>query len=301
MKIEFAVKSLQSFIRDVRKEARAVSNNKTPRDEPQEGAMRLYFRNQNEVNEAYASAWVHRYHPRAFNLFRGFDTSSIDPLHSVGEGNLARQAGGQLPRIEGAPWDLIAGGADVRGTIGIGESGDGTIAIMPIGMTQPMTHLAFLAAWESGDLGMVAPEVQFNPPAVKLRTHLEIKKPNRVQVIEFSFPAYLSSDSNSIMERVETSLNNDAPLVIVSPSTFESHHYFATESMFDIATLLKLGVVTQQFTGAKRIPMVAHNGTTMPATKHKLRMGQSPSWGSGMHFQSSIIGQSKTTTQERVA
>ena len=58
MGIEFAVKSLQSFIRDVRAEARAVSNNKEPRDLPQENTMRVYFRNQDEVDEAYAALGI---------------------------------------------------------------------------------------------------------------------------------------------------------------------------------------------------------------------------------------------------
>jgi len=53
MSIEFAVKSLQSFIRDIRAEARAVSHGEKPRDLPQKNTLRVYLRTQDEVDEAY--------------------------------------------------------------------------------------------------------------------------------------------------------------------------------------------------------------------------------------------------------
>lgn len=301
MSIEFAVKSLQSFIRDVRAEARAVSNGKEPRDLPQENTMRVYFRNQDEVDEAYASAWVHRYHPKAFKMFPGFDTNGTDPLHSIGDGNVARRVGGQMHPILGAPWGRISDGADVRGTIGIGENDEKTSVIMPIGMTQAMAHLAFLAAWESGELGMMAPEIHFDPPAVALRTHLEIKKRDKVRVIDFAFPAYLSPDSGAVMDRVRIALANGSPLMVISPRTAESHHYFATDPRFDIATLMELGVVAQQFSVADRVYPQVQEGTIFAASKN-IRIEQSPLWNMGMHFQSSGFGQhSKATTQERAA
>ena len=53
MSIEFAVKSLQSFIRDIRAEARAVSHGEKPRGLPQKNTLRVYLRSQDEVDEAH--------------------------------------------------------------------------------------------------------------------------------------------------------------------------------------------------------------------------------------------------------
>ncbi|OFC45505.1 hypothetical protein BAE47_10225 [Acidithiobacillus thiooxidans] len=301
MSIEFAIKSLQDFIRDVRSEARAASDGKGSNDLPQEDTIRVYFRNQNEVDEAYASAWVHRYHPKAFNMFPGFDANGTDPLHAIGDGNVARRVGGQMHPILGAPWGRISGGADVRCTIGIGENDEETSVIMPIGMTQAMAHLAFLAAWESGKLGMMAPEIHFDHPAVALRTHLEINKRDKVRVINFAFPAYLSSDSREVMDSVRDALDNGSPLMVISPKTAESHHYFATESQFDIATLVELGVVVQQFTIAERVRLQVDKSAIFAASKN-IRIEQSQLSNMGMHFQSSGFGQdSKATMQEGAA
>lgn len=300
MSIKFAVKSLQSFIRDVRSEARAVSAGQKPRDLPQENTTRVYFRNQDEVDEAYASAWVHRYHPKAFKMFPGFDTNGTDPLNSIGDGNIARRVGGQMDPIWGAPWGRISDGADVRGTIGIGENDEETSVIMPIGMTQAMAHLAFLASWESGKLGMMVPEIHSDPPAIALRTHLEIKKHGNVRVVDFSFPAYLSPDSGPFMDRVKTILDNGSPLMVISPKTAESHHYFATSTRLDIANLVKLGVVAQRFSAAKRVYLQGQESAIFVASEN-IRIEKFPVWNMEMHFQSSGFGQhSKATTREHV-
>lgn len=302
MNIEFAVKSLQSFIQNVRSEARAASNGEKQLNMPQAESIRVYFRNQEEVEEAYTSAWLHRYYPKAFNWFSGFDTSTTDPLHSIGEDNIARRAGGQMNEIMGTPWGRNPKGADVRGTIGIGEDDHQVSVIMPIGMTQTMAQLAFLVSWKEGLLGMMAPEIHANPPAVALQTSREIKKGGGIiQVLKFAFPAYLLPGSEEITEKAVKAVADGADLIVISPNTAQSQRYFAIEPRFDIDTLIKLGVVAQRFTPDMRNPELMLEKTMFRA-RSKMRLALEPSWNMRMRIQSPGLSRaSKATRAEQVA
>lgn len=276
MNIEFSVKSFQDFMRDMLEEAKAldVAGGFTT-DVPQRDTLHLYFQNQGEVEEAYTSAWIHRYYPRAFQIFRSFQ--SEDPLQSIEAGRGVAGVGGQMDPFLGTPWGRSKEGADVLGTIGLGETEEQTRVFLPIAMRQPMSHLAFLISWKEGALGAISPQIQNSPPAVMIQTHRKVKKRNGIRVFDFPFPAHLPDDAQPIIEKAELALRNGSPLVVISPQTADAHRYFvATEKTekFDMIRLMKLGVVAQTFSADnlltnKKIKSIPNLISHIPASWEK--------------------------------
>lgn len=119
----------------------------------------LYLRTDDDVNNAYASAWLHRFHPRAFEAFDGFDNPVIDPLTPVVMGNAGRKMGDRLGKY-GAPWVRHErGGVDFMGSLAIHpQTGDVTVIV---GCQLVMEHLAFVYAMKN-DI--------FHKPAIRFLT-----------------------------------------------------------------------------------------------------------------------------------
>lgn len=104
----------------------------------------LYLQTDDDVNNAYASAWLHRFHPQAFQTFDGFDDPVIDPLTPMVMGNAGKKIGDRLGKYD-APWIRPErGGVDFMGSLAVHpQTGNVTVIV---GCRLAMEHLAFVYA-----------------------------------------------------------------------------------------------------------------------------------------------------------
>ncbi|MHB8252112.1 MAG: hypothetical protein ACYDEV_00070 [Acidiferrobacter sp.] len=112
-----------------------------------EGRQTILFETQDDVNDALASAWLHRYHERIFQVFPSFAKVAADPLAGF-DAHVRRQMARGMAKGD-APWRRRdkEGGVDTIGTIAIAEKGTGNLAVLVFGLRLAMEHLAFLTLW----------------------------------------------------------------------------------------------------------------------------------------------------------
>jgi len=112
-----------------------------------EGRQTILFETQDDVNDALASAWLHRYHERIFQVFPSFAKVAADPLAGF-DAHVRRQMARGMAKGD-APWRRRdkEGGVDTIGTIAIAEKETGNLAVLVFGLRLAMEHLAFLTLW----------------------------------------------------------------------------------------------------------------------------------------------------------
>ena len=239
MKIILSAMSFKSFAAQLLSLVTAADERRPyVEDERHEPEEHLYFETQEEVDNAYASAWVHRFHPEAFRIFPGFDDPHVDPMLRAGSGNIGRRLGGQLGK-NGVPWIRKQDGVDIRGTIGYGIKKDkSSEVILPLGLTLPMEHLAFLATWSKGEMGQTA--VKIDPTASRILVAMKKRTPKPPYVLEHTvyFPIQFHPEDAIYLESAVNGISRGDPLLLLVPASAEGQEYVAKTENVEIGKLL---------------------------------------------------------------
>lgn len=174
----------------------------------------VILENEDDVNDAYASAYLHRYHLESFRRYPTFINPNFDPLYGFSSEKLRKISSGL--GIMDEPWvrRQKEGGVDTIGTFAM-KPEEGLIIFLFM-LRLPMEHLAFLNAWLENPL-----DIKIIDSNKILYRFLRKIKPNIIQ--EFGTIINMEENEVSKLDIAKKIMESNGKILFATPKTVDSH------------------------------------------------------------------------------
>jgi hypothetical protein len=174
----------------------------------------LILESEDDVNDAYASAFLHRYYPKSFNWYPSFKNPNTDPLYGFNEENIGKISSGLTMMDE--PWvrRIKEGGVDTIGTFVMNQIEKVIIFLLMLRL--PMEHLAFLIKWTG------------NPSEIKIIDDNKIlyrfiRKIKLNEFQEFATEIIMEQSESPKLDIAKKIMKNGGKILFATPTTVRSH------------------------------------------------------------------------------
>jgi hypothetical protein len=178
----------------------------------------LILENEDDVNDAYASAYLHRYHPESFRYYPTFADPNFDPLHGLDKEKLKKIASNLTVYDE--PWFRREkeGGVDTLGTFVFSSDPHKNIAVFLMFLRLPMEHLAFLSTWTDEN----------NPVKIEITDDNKIiygfSKISGSVLKEMVVVIQMLESESTMLKRARDILQSNGDVFFATPSTLNAHN-----------------------------------------------------------------------------
>ncbi|MCL4546160.1 MAG: hypothetical protein M1576_00240 [Deltaproteobacteria bacterium] len=178
----------------------------------------LILESEDDVNDAYASAFLHRYYPVSGVANNTFKNPNTDPLYGFSEENIKKISSGLTDMDE--PWvrRLKEGGVDTIGTFAIDPVE--RVVIFLLMLRLPMEHLAFLNTWIGNPL-----EIKITDANKILYRFIRKIKLNKFQDKFQELGTYITIEQteSSKLDIAKKIMEDGGKVLFATPDTVNSH------------------------------------------------------------------------------
>ena len=178
----------------------------------------LILESEDDVNDAYASAFLHRYYHASFSRYPTFKNPNTDPLYGFSEENIKKISSGLTDMDE--PWvrRLKEGGVDTVGTFAIDPLEK--IVIFLLMLRLPMEHLVFLNTWIRNPL-----EINITDDNKILYRFIRKTKLNKFQNKIQEFGTYITIEQSEFpkLDIIKKIMEDGGKVLFATPTTATSH------------------------------------------------------------------------------
>lgn len=178
----------------------------------------LIMENMDDVNDAYASAFLHRFKPDSFRKYPTFNTPIVDPLYGLDNDNIEKVASGLTKYDE--PWlrRQNEGGVDTLGTFSLSNDPTMNIVVFLLLLRLPMEHLAFLSSWTNSKHPF---NIRITDDNKIFYEFFELSDKHFRNLVLY---AQMSEDDSGLIKRVKNILNSKGHVFFATPKTLNLHN-----------------------------------------------------------------------------